>query len=147
LQNKWYISGLNFQCDECGNCCSGPQEGFIWITKPEIKFLADYLSISVEEVHQKYLKRFGFRTTIIEEQISKDCIFLDKIDGQKKCSIYPVRPDQCRTWPFWNSNLESPNSWSEAARNCGGINRGKLYSIEEIENSRKQKKWWDDGQK
>ena len=27
---------------------------------------------------------------------------------RKSCSIYGVRPLQCRTWPFWPENLASP---------------------------------------
>jgi Fe-S-cluster containining protein len=53
-----------------------------------------------------------------------------------------VRPNQCRTWPFWNDNLASPDSWNYAAVKCPGINRGKRYSVEEIESIRKEKKWW-----
>ena len=36
-----------------------------------------------------------------------DCVFLkeDPERGRKTCSIYPVRPLQCRTWPFWPENL------------------------------------------
>ena len=85
------------------------------------------------------------RTSIIEHAVTKDCIFLKKIDGQKKCGIYSVRPQQCRTWPFWTSNLSSPNTWNQAGQSCGGINRGRLYSFEEIEKIRKAKKWYEDG--
>ena len=83
------------------------------------------------------------RTTIIEHSVTKDCIFLRKIDGQKKCIIYQVRPNQCRTWPFWSSNLVSPDTWNEAAQGCPGINRGKFYSFEEIEKIKKSNKWWE----
>ncbi len=58
--------------------------------------------------------------------------------------IYSVRPNQCRTWPFWPSNLKNPGDWNKAAQKCPGINRGKLYSFEEIERIKKAKKWWQD---
>jgi len=144
-KTPWYIAGLHFECTQCGSCCSGPGEGYIWATKPEIKFIADFLKISVEQLRQKYLKRIGLRTTIIEQPSSKDCIFLRKIDGQKKCVIYPVRPGQCRIWPFWSENLKNPNTWNKAAQKCPGVNHGRLYSFEEIEKLRKEKKWWADG--
>jgi Fe-S-cluster containining protein len=51
------------------------------------------------------------------------------------CTIYPVRPLQCRTWPFWTDNLSSPDAWNRAAQTCPGMNRGKQYdfvSVEEI---------------
>jgi len=55
--------------------------------------------------------------------------------------IYPVRPTQCRTWPFWAGNLRSPADWNEAARRCPGINHGRVYDIEQIERLRKTRDW------
>jgi Fe-S-cluster containining protein len=143
-KNCWYAGGLRFGCKQCGNCCSGPNEGYIWITKPEVKRLADYLKITVGDLRTKYLKRVGLRTSVIEEAGSKDCIFLRKIEGQRRCMIYPVRPNQCRTWPFWADNLSEPEAWNRAKVKCGGINQGRSYKYEEIEVIRKQRKWWSD---
>ena len=139
---QWYIGGLHFECTQCGNCCSGPNEGHIWITKPEIIMLAEYLKLTVEQVSQKFLKQVSKRTSIIEEPKSKDCIFMTAIAGKRGCCVYDVRPNQCRTWPFWNTNLASDYDWNMAASMCPGINRGKLYTYEEIDKIRKQRKWW-----
>jgi len=57
----------------------------------------------------------------------------------RKCMIYPVRPSQCRMWPFWPSNLANPAAWNETAQKCPGINHGRLYSCEEIEKIKKKK--------
>ena len=146
MNTKWYANGLHFECMQCGNCCSGPGEGYIWVTKPEIKLIADFLKMPVEQVREKYLKRVGLRRTIIEQPDSKDCVFLREADSQKRCMIYPVRPSQCRIWPFWPSNLANPNAWNETAQRCCGINRGRLYCFEEIEKIRKNKKWWQDAE-
>ena len=67
--------------------------------------------------------------SIIEESVTKDCIFLRNVDGVKQCRIYSVRPGQCRTWPFWPENLFSPDDWNRAALRCPGINRGRLYTL------------------
>jgi Fe-S-cluster containining protein len=96
------------------------------------------------ELRRKFLKRYGLRTSIIEHSGTKDCIFLREIDGKKRCVIYPVRPSQCRSWPFWARNLASPDAWNKAGQKCGGINRGKLYSFEEIQEIKSEKKWWLD---
>ena len=141
---KWYFAGLHFECLGCGNCCSGPAEGFIWVAKEEIELIADLLKIPVKQLRRQFLKRSGFRLTIIEDTITKDCIFLKIIDGRKQCVIYPVRPNQCRTWPFWPNNLSSLDIWNRTAQKCPGINRGRFYSLEEIEKLCRQKKWWED---
>ena len=138
----WNVDGLHFECMRCGRCCSGPAEGYIWVTSPEVKLIADFLKIEPGHLRQKYLKRIGLRTTIIEQAGTKDCIFLQRIDDQKRCIVYPVRPTQCRIWPFWSENLASTNTWNKAAQKCPGVNRGRHYSFEEIEKIRKTKQWW-----
>ncbi len=140
----WYVSGLHFECIQCGRCCSGPGEGYIWVTKPEIKLIADFLKMTTGELRRKYLRRISLRTTIIEHYTTKDCIFLQHIDGQRRCIIYPVRPSQCRTWPFCPDNLSRPDAWNKAAEKCPGINRGKICTCEEIEKIKRNKKWWQD---
>ena len=143
MSTKWYVAGLCFECGECGRCCSGPGEGYIWVTRPEIELIAEHLKITPGELRRRYLRRVGLRTTIIEHAVTKDCIFLQQVDAKKLCVIYPVRPNQCRTWPFWPENLSSPDAWNEAAKKCPGINRGKHYSFEQIEKIRKSKRWWE----
>ena len=141
-REKWYPAGLCFECHQCGQCRSGPDEGYIWAAAKEVQFIADYLQITVPELQKRFLKRIGTRSSIIEDPVTKDCIFLNKADGQGRCAIYPVRPNQCRTWPFWASNLRSPAAWNSAAMRCGGINRGKLHKPEEIEKVKNQQSWW-----
>ncbi|UCE48937.1 MAG: YkgJ family cysteine cluster protein [Phycisphaerales bacterium] len=146
VNNKtpWYVAGLHFECNQCGGCCSGPGEGYIWVTRQEIEFIADHLNMTVEQLRQRFTRHVGLRRTIIEEPATRDCIFLKECVGQKGCAIYPVRPSQCRSWPFWPENLKSPGAWSQAARKCPGINRGRLYSFDQIERIRRCKKWWQE---
>ncbi len=139
-KRPWYVGGLHFECMQCGRCCAGPSAGYIWVTRAEVKLIADFLKMTEAQLRQKYLKRVGLRTTIIEHHSTRDCIFLQNNAGQKNCVIYPVRPNQCRTWPFWPSNLKNPDTWNETAKKCPGIKRGRLYSFEEIEKIRKNKK-------
>lgn len=134
----WYITGLHFACQQCGRCCSGPDEGVIWITRAEIKSLAKHLGQTPHDVRKNHLKRIGFRHSIKENPCSKDCVFLVTIDGSRGCAIYDVRPTQCRTWPFWSINLDSPDDWNTAAKKCPGINKGRLYTFDEIEKIKNQ---------
>jgi Fe-S-cluster containining protein len=69
----------------------------------------------------------GDRWSLIERE-NHDCIFYEE-----GCKIYPVRPTQCRTFPFWRENLEKPGNWSRTAGECEGINQGKVYTAEEID--------------
>lgn len=142
-RTKWYVAGLHFECTACGGCCSGPGEGYIWVTRPEIELISKHLDIPEGQLRREYMRRVGLRVTIIEDNRTKDCIFLRKAEGRRLCEIYPVRPNQCRTWPFWTENLTSPNTWNDAARRCPGINRGRLYTFEEIERIRKSRRWWE----
>ena len=141
-RTKWYAAGLCFECTGCGACCSGPGEGYIWVTRPEIELIARHLKTTPGPLRREYLRRVGLRTTIIEHETTKDCIFLRTIGGRKQCVIYPVRPSQCRTWPFWPDNLSGPNAWNSAGRRCPGINRGRHYSAKQIEQIKRNKQWW-----
>ena len=138
-KRAWYADGLAFECLECGGCCSGPEEGYVWITRPEIAVAAGYLDVPVEQFMQRYTRRIGSRISLVEKS-NFDCVFLDPPDtdgnGPKRCSVYAVRPMQCRTWPFWPSNLRSQRAWSLAATRCPGINRGKLHEANHIENEK-----------
>ena len=144
MKSKWYAGGLQFECSGCGGCWAGPGEGNIWISGEEIELLARHLGTTAEAVRKKYLRRAGFRLSILENPVSKDCVFLaGGKDGGRGCAVYPVRPNQCRTWPFWNDNLCSAQMWEIAAQRCPGMNRGRLYTLDEIERLRTQKKWKD----
>lgn len=129
----WYVAGLAFECAQCGRCCSGPAEGYIWVNAEEIAAIAEFLALPIETARARFTRREGHRTTILEDPLTKDCIFLRTIEGQRRCRIYAVRPRQCRTWPFWSVNLASPEAWCHAARRCSGINRGRIYPHDEIE--------------
>jgi uncharacterized protein len=106
--------------------------------------LAGHLGLSVSQLRKNHLKRIGFHHSIKENPCSKDCIFLANQNGFKGCIIYDFRPMQCRNWPFWPSNLAGPDDWNIAATKCHGINKGRLYTFDEIEKIKKQKHWWLD---
>lgn len=142
-KTKWYAAGLHFECTGCGACCSGPGEGYIWLTRPEIELIAKHLKITPGQLRKKYLRRVGLRTSIIEHATTKDCIFLQTVGEKKLCAIYEVRPSQCRSWPFWPENLSSANNWNKAAARCPGINRGRNYSAEKIERIKRNRRWWE----
>ena len=125
----WYQEGLRFECTQCGNCCTGAP-GVVWITEEEMQEIADYRGISIGELRIHHTRLSRGRLTL-REFANGDCTFFD---GQtRRCTIYPVRPKQCRTWPFWNSNLENPEAWQEAQADCPGMGKGELVQLEIIQ--------------
>jgi Fe-S-cluster containining protein len=125
----WYEKGLRFTCTGCGNCCTGAP-GYVWVKNEEIAAIAAYLGIGKEECEEQYVREVGVRKSLVELP-NYDCVFLD--GPTRKCTIYEVRPRQCRTWPFWESNLRTPDAWAQTCRVCPGSGSGKLYSLEQID--------------
>ncbi len=133
----WYAGGLAFECQGCGGCCAGPEEGYVWVTQDDIEAIAAHLKITVQEMMSKHVRMVGKRFSLKEDPASKDCMFLEPgVDGQRRCSIYSCRPTQCLTWPFWASNLRGQDDWAIAGGRCRGINRGQSHSLEHIETRR-----------
>ena len=95
--------------------------------------LADAMNLGLKEFQRRYTRRVGIRYSLIEYP-GGDCVFFDP--DRRTCRVYDLRPRQCRTWPFWRSNLRNARAWEELAESCPGVNRGKLYTLEEIERLR-----------
>jgi uncharacterized protein len=151
----WYDRGLSFSCTCSGNCCTGGP-GFVWVSEEELARLADHFGLSPEETLKKYCRKIGRRISLKERKTKEgkfDCVFLQEIADEspgaipKKrkriCAIYPVRPLQCRTWPFWEVNLESESAWKRAARSCPGMNRGRQFTRGQIDALRDATDWPD----
>ena len=122
----WYSKGLCFTCTSCGDCCRH-HEGYVWVDPPTIRRIADYLKMDQTDFTQKYVRKVDNELSLVEKP-NLDCIF-----WEGGCTIYPVRPMQCRTFPFWSENIESEEAWQEENDCCPGMGQGRLYSQEEIE--------------
>ena len=64
---------------------------------------------------------------VLELKKNGDCVF-----WENGCTIYPERPRQCRTFPFWGETLRTPVDWSKLKEFCHGVDQGRLYPLEEI---------------
>jgi uncharacterized protein len=138
-QDLWYAAGLRFACMQCGVCCSGAP-GYVWVTQDEIARIAAFLGREGKGLTRRHLRQVGIRYSLTEDEKAGKCCFLEMRNGKPCCSIYPVRPVQCRTWPFWDTNLCSIDGWNRAALQCPGINRGRHHDREHIERRRQARR-------
>jgi len=148
----WYADGLK--------CTGSP--GFVWISDDEVERLAQFMKLTAQETRSRYCRKVGRRWSLNERRTPEgnyDCVFLTSIPDapaakkelspgeaiphkRRGCSIYPVRPLQCRTWPFWHSNLEDQEMWERAGSKCPGLNRGKrTFTRQQIETLRDATDW------
>ncbi|HJQ80699.1 MAG TPA: YkgJ family cysteine cluster protein [Lacipirellulaceae bacterium] len=125
----WYKDGLRFQCTGCGDCCTGAP-GYVWVNKEEIAALAALVGVDVATFESRYVREVGVRKSLKEHR-NGDCVFFD--GETRKCRVYSARPRQCRTWPFWESNLRTPEAWAHTCEVCPGSGTGPLVQLEQIE--------------
>ena len=126
-----YKKGIKFECQGSGNCCvSRGSYGFVYLSDIDLKRFSKYFKISIKKFKEKYCQiTDGFIHLSEKYKMNGNCIFLK----EKKCTVYNSRPTQCRTWPFWNENMNA-KVWNEdIAINCPGIGKGKLIKSKTIE--------------
>ncbi|MBL4809452.1 MAG: YkgJ family cysteine cluster protein, partial [Phycisphaerales bacterium] len=126
--------GLRFECTQCGKCCTGPT-GFVLFTDTEAAAMAKDLGVTTDA----FIKTHTRQTIVgqsLKETVTKhgyDCVLLDRDkNGKALCKVYKTRPEQCQTWPFWRSNLDSLESWKEEAEDCPGMDTGPLHTTKHI---------------
>jgi uncharacterized protein len=100
--------------------------------------MAARLGLDEGDFLDRFTRRIGMRRSLNERKTAfgYDCIFLDRktLPGKAICGLYEARPMQCRTWPFWPENLESPEAWQavKARTPCPGMDSGPLHDFVSI---------------
>jgi Fe-S-cluster containining protein len=87
-------------CETCrGQCCRWG--GYVWVTEDDITAMAEIMNQSLEAFADQYLKaaygRLSFQERLWEGEYH--CAMFDRFTH--RCLVYPARPEQCRTFPFW----------------------------------------------
>jgi Fe-S-cluster containining protein len=125
LDRRYFFrDGLRFECQRCGACCTGAP-GLVWADRAETAAIRRWMEETGAAAEGVFTPLGdGFR---IREAPDGRCGFFEA-----GCRIYPLRPTQCRIYPFWTANLRSACRWREEARQCPGIGRGRRYDLEEI---------------
>ena len=130
MTSPFWKDGLQFACQRCGQCCCG-EPGIVYFSPSEFDALCAFLkkskNLDRQTVSSEYMWRCRDSYTARDDFPDGHCIFFDH-----GCTVYDVRPSQCRDFPFWRQNLTSREAWDEAARRCPGMNSGKQWSFEEI---------------
>jgi hypothetical protein len=122
--------GLRFTCRQCSGCCSG-SPGLVWLGEGDALRLTECLGLDLDSFIKAYCRSVDAGNgpcLCLREKPGYDCIFLEK----EACSVYEHRPTQCRTYPFWDEIVETPETWNREAEACPGIGSGELRKPEEI---------------
>jgi hypothetical protein len=121
----FFDEGLRFACTQCGTCCTG-EPGIVYVEADEACRIASFLEIPFEVLVERMLEPFKDGYTVREAEQGR-CVFYEN-----GCVVYPVRPVQCVTFPFWFQNTRSASAWDEVRVRCPGVGKGRLFTREEI---------------
>jgi Fe-S-cluster containining protein len=116
---------LRFECQPgCSKCCD--VSGFVYLTEQDVTRAAAFLGLEQAEFESRYVFRTRHSRRLRKpRQRRKQCPFLDS----GGCSIHPVKPVQCRLFPFWPELVEDRGAWLQTATWCPGIGQGPLIQI------------------
>ena len=131
-QNRpFYTEGLCFSCTRCSSCCRH-ESGFVFLSEIDVSRLATECQMTYTEFVDAFCRWIPSPNKTerlsLKEKPDFDCVFWDS-----GCKVYNSRPLQCRVFPFWPNVLNSKESWERTKSECPGIDRGKLYTYNEIE--------------
>jgi len=114
---------LRFTCVEgCTKCCE--QQGWVYITESDLRNAARFLKMTPAEFESRYVYRTAHRIRLRKPRNSQ-CHFL----SQSGCGIHPVKPTQCRLFPFWPELVSDRKQWQQTGSYCPGIGQGPLVQI------------------
>ncbi|RME02664.1 MAG: YkgJ family cysteine cluster protein [Planctomycetota bacterium] len=119
---------FDFVCQKCGNCCRG--EGYVYLSLQEIQRICQFLQMDITAFQRKYLEKHQ-RTMVLASHPNGDCIFLE----DNLCKIHPVKPDQCRKWPFWPELIFNSQLFMEAKSYCEGLKEFEYEDFAQLKNT------------
>jgi Fe-S-cluster containining protein len=100
-------------------------------TSVEEERMARCLGMDTAGFRARYTwRKYGILS--LREIENYDCVFLRREGTRARCKIYPVRPAQCRAFPFWPEVMKNERTWNSYSLSCPGMNGGVLHSIAEI---------------
>ncbi|MCI5211050.1 MAG: YkgJ family cysteine cluster protein [Candidatus Electrothrix sp. ATG2] len=105
-------------CTKCGGKCCRGRQGYVWLSMEELQKMADAQGMSPNAFARQYVRQVNGQLSLRERRINNEhfCCFLDPVD--RFCTIYAYRPEQCKTFPFWEEFKEDS---VELLRVCPGV--------------------------
>jgi Fe-S-cluster containining protein len=120
--------GVRFGCTHCGACCSGAP-GRVRLRTGELERIAAFLGRDLVQVREELTRRDPAEgAELLREEANGDCVFF----REGRCAVQPVKPAQCRLYPFWFRNVRSREAWDKTIADCPGIGQGDWIPPEEI---------------
>ncbi|MBN2717445.1 MAG: YkgJ family cysteine cluster protein [Deltaproteobacteria bacterium] len=126
---QFYKDGLRFDCTGCGNCCKTHDDyAYVYLSHQNIEDISATLGMTHIDFLNAHCANDEYGNVHLT-MIKGNCNFLKN----NRCTVYGTRPSQCSAWPFWSENLNAETWNGEVADCCPGVNQGRLYTREEIE--------------
>lgn len=109
--------GLRFTCTGCGDCCRAP--GVVEFDGATLQRMAHHLDQSVAVFQARHSVQWdpGASRFWVDVPPDSACPLLDG----DRCRVHPVKPVQCRTFPFWPEVIQSRRTWERTAQGCPGM--------------------------
>jgi Fe-S-cluster containining protein len=120
---------LRFECTRCGRCCVAGDGYYLFLGGNEAEDIRGHLNLSRSWFRRRYLRRLQNGDLVASWDSDGRCVFLDT---RGACTVYPVRPLQCRTYPFWPEIVCRQTDWRRESRRCEGIDRGAEVPVARI---------------
>ena len=144
--SKGFPKEFRFSCVDCGNCCTNAQT-VVNVTYSDILRIKKGMNLSLEEVLEilgfyvfgkkpstEELKKMvvppietekGLAFTGLKKKEGGTCYFYD--EKEKRCLIYNLRPNFCRTFPFSFKILFDKQDATKAKIKLFYTEKGKKY--------------------
>lgn len=105
-------------CAGCGGRCCRGEGGYVWVSREELEAMAAAQGMNPGLFAKQYVRRAQGKLSLQERVINGEhfCCFFDR--AACRCSLYEQRPQQCRTFPFWERFKADPQ---ELLRECPGV--------------------------
>ncbi len=96
----------------------------MYLTEENLRQIAEYVGMPEKVFERKYVVRYKHLLRLRKPRNSQ-CHFLT----EEGCSVHPVKPVQCRLYPFWPELVEKRANWEAERKMCPGIGKGELIQI------------------